>query len=576
MGLGTRRTVLLFLPALIGGSAMAAPKLRLTDTTVGPATIAVGSNATAPAVEAYNVGDGNLNLSVSSNQTWAQATVGASRNCSQRPGSCLPININFQTSALAKGTYSAIVTVRDPAALDAPQTITVIAQMGTAVPDSVNMYVAPNGSQDFVPFTSNSVLAGAASTQSGGNWLSFAMDGVGSFLFSKPYRIFAKHLPGMAEGIYRGTYTSSLSTFPADNKPVAVTLQVTSQPIAQVVPATLSVRGTQDGPKQVAYLSVSNRGLGAFNIGGVTANSSSGSNWLSATQSGGLVTVACDPASLAPGVYQGTITVASNGVNGTQTVPVSFEVLAQAAPFAQYRGAVNNATYEGGDTLGAGTIAAVFGEQFILGDPVSASSLPLGTTLGGVRVLVNDQPAPVFYVSYSQVNFLIPYDVSTSGDAVIKVERGGQLGNGITVPVAARAPRLLRLGIGDYGIVVNSADSSFPIPTTPGIKSRPARSGETMVIYAIGLGQTTPAVQNGAAAPSSPLATVPDVSVVFGGQTFVHGVSATPLFAGLTPGFVGLYQVNVTIPDGVGGDDNMPLYLNVNGLPTNRVTIAIK
>ncbi len=558
---------------------MAAPKLRLADTTVGPATIAVGSNGPAVSVEAYNAGDGSLNLSFTSNQTWVQASVGASRNCSQRAGSCLPINFNLQTSALAKGTYSAVVTVRDPNALDAPQTITVIAQMGTAVPDSVNMYVAPNGSQDSTGFTSNSVLAGAATTQSGGNWLSFAMDGIGSFLFSKSYRIFAKHLPGMAEGTYRGTYTSSLSAFAADNKQVAVSLQVTSQPIAQMDPAALSLRGVQGGPKQLGYIAVSNRGLGAFTINSVTANTSAGSNWLNAAQAGGLVTVTCDPGSLSPGVYQGTVAVASNGVNGTQTVPVSFEVLAQAAPYAKYQGAVNNATYLGGDTLGAGTIAAVFGEQFLLGDPVSASSLPLGASLGGVRVLVNDQPAPVFYVSYGQVNFLIPYDVATSGDAVVKVERAGQLGNGVTVPVAARAPRILRLGIGDYGIVVNATDGSFLVPAVRWFNSppaRPARSGETIVIYAIGLGQTTPAVQNGAAAPSSPLAEVPNVSVVFGGQTFDRGVSVTPLFAGLTPGFVGLYQINVTIPEGVGGDDNMPLYLIVNGLPTNRVTIAIK
>ena len=559
---------------------MAAPRLRLVDTTLGPATIAVGSNGPALAVEAYNAGDGNLNLSVSSNQTWVQATAGAPRNCSQRAGSCIPINFNLQTSTLAKGVYSAVVTVRDPNALDAPQTIIVIAQMGTAVPDSVNLYVAPNGSQDSAAFTTNSLLAGSVTTESGGSWLSVAMEGNGSFLFSKPYRIFAKHLPGMAEGTYGGTYSTSNSAFAADNKQVAVTMQVTSQPIVNVQvddPSALNPRGAQGGPKIVTAFKIANRGLGSLTINGIAASTSSGSNWLSASQAGGVVIVTSDPGALSPGVYQGSIAITSNGVNGTQTVPVSFEILAQSAPYAKYRGVVNNATYEAGDTLAAGTIAAVFGEQFILGDPVSATSLPLGTTLGGVRVLVNDQPAPVFYASYGQVNFLIPYDVATTGDAVVKVERAGQIGNGVTVPVAARAPRLLRLGIGDYGIVVNNTDNSLAIPATPGIpNSRPARSGETLTIYAIGLGQTTPAVQNGAASPSSPLATVPDVTVVFGGQTFDRGTPVVPLFAGLTPGFVGLYQINVTIPIGVGGDSNMPLYLNVGGLATNRVTIAVR
>jgi uncharacterized protein (TIGR03437 family) len=575
MGVAMRRTVLFLLPALIAGGAMAAPKLRLIETTVGPATIAVGSNGPTRTVEAYNAGDGNLNLSVTSNQTWAQASVGASRNCSQGGGTCLPINFTFQTSALAKGTFTAIVTVRDPNALDAPQTIAVIAQMGTAVPDSVNMYVAPNGSQDSVTFNTNSVLTGSVTTQAGGSWLSFAVDGNGSFAFSRSYQVFARHLTGMAEGTYRGTYTTSGSAFAGDNKSVAVTLQVTSLPIAQVSPTTIGVRGAQGGPKQVAYVAVSNRGLGTFSVSGATASLSSGSNWLSVAQAGALVTVTCDPASLAPGVYQGNVAVASNGVNGTQTVPINFEVLAQAAPYLKYKGVVNNATYLGGDTLGAGTIAAVFGEQFVLGDPVSASSLPLGTTLGGVRVLVNNQPAPIFYVSYGQVNFMIPYDVATTDDAVVKVERSGQAGNGVTVPVAARAPRILRLGIGEYGIVVNT-DGSFPIPATPGLNSHPAQAGDTLVIYAIGLGQTSPAVQNGVAAPSSPLASVPSVNVIFGGQAFVEGISQTPSFAGLTPGFVGLYQINVTVPQGLDANNNLPLFLDINGLSSNRVTFAVR
>ena len=574
MGVAMRRTALLFLPALIAGSAAAAPKLRLIDTTVGPATIAVGANGSTRTVEAYNAGDGNLNLSVTSNQAWAQANVGASRTCSQRGGTCLPININFQTSALAKGTYTAIVTVRDPNALDAPQTITVIAQMGTGVPDSVNFYVAPNGSQDSAAFASNSLLNGVVTTQSGGSWLSFTVDGGGSFVFSRAYRLIATHLPGMAEGTYRGTYTTSGSAFAGDNKAVAVTAQVTSQPIAQVSPSALSIRGAQGGPKQLAYITASNRGLGSLTVSGATASMSSGANWLTVAQAGTLVTVTFDPGSLAPGVYQGTVAVATNGVNGAQTVPVDFEILAQAAPYAKYLGVVNNATFLGGDTLGAGTITAVFGEQFILGDPVSATSLPLGTTLGGVRVLVNNQPAPIFYASFGQVNFLIPYEVDP-GEAVVKVERGGQAGNSVTVPVAARAPRILRLGIGEYGIVVNT-DGSFPIPATPGVISHPAQSGDTLVIYAIGLGQTIPAVQNGAAAPSSPLASVPSVNVIFGGQGFVEGIAQAPIFAGLTPGFVGLYQINVTVPEGLGANNNLALNVNINGLASNRVTIAVK
>ncbi len=574
MGVVMRRAVLCFLPALIAGSATAAPKLRLVQTIAGPATIAVGSNGPALNVEAYNAGDGNLNLSVTSNQTWAQASVGASRNCSQRAGTCLPINFNLQTSALAKGTYTASVTVRDPNAIDAPQTITVIAQMGTAVPDSVNMYVSPNGGTDSYGFSTNSLLTNAVTTQTGGSWLYFGLEGNGSFLFAKPYYIYAKYLPGMAEGTYKGTYTTSGSAFSADNKAVAVTLQVTSQPIAQVAPSSLSVRAAQGAPKQIAYIVASNRGSGTLAVSGATGTATSGSGWLSVTQSGGLVTVTCDPGTLSPGVYQGNVAIASNAVNGTQTVPVTFDVVTPTAPIASFQGVLNNGIFQVSDTLAAGAIAAAFGEQFVNGDPVSAATLPLGTSLGGVRVLVNDVPAPVFYASYGQVNFLIPFETA-AGDAVVKVERAGQLGNGVSVPVSPRSPRILRLGIGDYGIIVNG-DGSFPLPATPGLNSRPARAGDTLVIYAIGLGQTTPAAQNGVAAPSGPLATVPSVNVVFGGQTFDRGLRQAPLFAGLTPGFVGLYQINVTVPVGVEIGDTVPLFLDINGLASNRVTLAIK
>ena len=115
--------------------------------------------------------------------------------------------------------------------------------------------------------------------------------------------------------------------------------------------------------------------------------------------------------------------------------------------------------------------------------------------------------------------------------------------------VASRAPRLL-VGLGLYGVITN-LDGSRPMPdgSWPGVAAHPAKAGDTLTLWAIGLGSTSPFVATGQAAPSSePLArltTTPTIN--FGGG--IGGAIAIPDFAGLSPGSAGLYQINVRIPD---------------------------
>ena len=83
-------------------SLIATPKLRLVTTTVGPVTIAAGSNGPAQTVEAYNTGDGalSLSLSVPSSVGWLGASVGAPRACSSQAGNCIPVQFALNTAAL--------------------------------------------------------------------------------------------------------------------------------------------------------------------------------------------------------------------------------------------------------------------------------------------------------------------------------------------------------------------------------------------------------------------------------------------------------------------------------------------
>lgn len=554
-----------------------AAQLRLGQTVVGPLGVNTGSDTSA-VVEAANVGNGSLNLQVTSSASWLSATTGGLRNCTLQVNACTPIQITVRSSTLARGLHTGVLTVADPNALDAPQTITVLVNVGGNVPERATFYAAPNGQSQNLTWNSAGQLNLSANTQNGGNWLAVGAALAGSVQAGVivPYRITANPA-GLGEGTYQGQITVAGSNVTQENRNVPVTLRVTTQPIAQLSSERLTFRIAQGSARQTVPVVVSNLGQGTLTVASATAATTAGGNWLSATQQNNIVQVTADPAGVAPGSYQGTLTVASNAVQGNITVPVQLDIVAAGGPIAYANGVVNNATFEGGDVLAQGAIVALFGEQLTTGEPSVASSLPLSTELGGTRVLINDQPTPVYYVSYNQINFQIPYNAPT-GDVVIRVERGGQRGNPISARVVNGAARLLRLGIGDYAIAVNQ-DQSFPIPAMPNVNARPARRGETLVFYAIGLGPTVPVTESGAASPSSPLAVAPGTwRVVFGqtGPFAVGSVETTPMFAGLTPGFVGLYQVNVTIPADAPTGTAVPVTLAGDTGLSNRVTIAIE
>lgn len=550
----------------------AAPKLRLSTAALGPFSIASGQNGPAQTVEAYNAGDGSLSLSVASSATWAVATVGTARACTTRSGNCLPIQIALQTASLEAGSQTAIVTVRDPNAVDAPQTITVTVQIGGGVPSQLNFFLAPNGSSRETTFMTNSLVT----TRTNAPWLALMLDGIASMRFSYPYKVRVTHQPGQGEGTYAGSATVSNSSFAPDNKTIAVNLRVTSEPIARMEPARLQFRVAQGAAAQTQNLVITNSGLGSLSVTAATPTTASGGEWLKAGSfTSPVLPVTADIQGLSSGRYTGSIAITSNAVNGPLQIPVDLEVVESTAPVIAYQGVVDNTTFERGGSLSPGMIAVAFGEQLSYSEPTSASSLPLGTELGGVRVLVNDQPVPVYYSSYGQVNFQVPYN-APAGTATVRLERNGQRGNAVSVEIAERAPRLLRLGIGNYGIIVNQ-DGSFPIPATAGIPSHPAARGDVLVIYAIGLGQTDPPVQSGAAAPGvEPLPRVPGFSVYFGGGLQGTPRPITPLYMGLTPTFVGLYQINVQVPPDAPSGVTVPVYLHDGQTASNLVEIAIE
>src|SRR5438552_3789864 len=135
----------ILLCALSVNALSAAPKLRLAMATVGPVAIVTGQNGPVQIVDAANFGDGTLALGAVASVPWIGASVGPRRGCSLN-GVCFPVQMALNTVSLGKGSYTGVVTVSDPNAVDAPQTITVTVQVGGGVPDSIDLYVPPASS----------------------------------------------------------------------------------------------------------------------------------------------------------------------------------------------------------------------------------------------------------------------------------------------------------------------------------------------------------------------------------------------------------------------------------------------
>ena len=548
-------------------AANAAPQLVLNQTAFTVAVVP-GSDGATQTVDAGNVGSGTLNLTSSSSVPWLAPAVGKTTTCSLK-GPCTPIAIALQTAALAAGTYTGIVTIADPDAVNAPQFVSVTVMVGGAVPDNLVFYVPPGGSvsQDFVTATPVTETVAPASP-----WLSIAVDGVGTFKFNVPYKVTATAASGMAIGDSNATITLAGSSFAPDNKTISVVLHVTTSPILDATPATVSLTGVGGAIKQTATLAISNSGQGTLTVSGVTAAAATGS-WLSATLvNNGAVSITADPGSLTPGIYPGTVTIASNAANSSVVIPIQFTVEAESAPVAFAGAAVNNGTFATGEALGQGDIAAIFGDQFTLQDLAYPTGVPLPTNINGTQVLVNNIPAPLFFISSAQIDFEVPFEVSP-GATTIRVVRNGQQGNLIAATIVASAPRFLLLNGGPYA-VLNTPDSP---PVVTGDPAHPAKAGDIVICYAIGLGQTTPPVKTGAAAPGSPnLANVPDVKVCMGQTTpFGKADCFTPDFAGLAPTFVGLYQINVKIPSGLPSGSSA-FYFTVGSVPSNVAQIALQ
>jgi uncharacterized protein (TIGR03437 family) len=216
--------------------------------------------------------------------------------------------------------------------------------------------------------------------------------------------------------------------------------------------------------------------------------------------------------------------------------------IASALPSYSAAGVVNAAT--GQPVLAPNTFATIYGRDLanstrqLQSADVEGGLLPVHLPGTGVRVFLDGLAAPVWYVSPTQVNFVVPPNLLPGREARLWLAVDGRQGPEVLVRIAAASPGLflsdpetvLAVGL-DGGVIRNEA---------------PARPGQDVVLFATGLGPVTPGMgYREVAERPSPLVRIGELRVL------LNGVAVPPervRYAGAAPGFAGLYQINLWLP----------------------------
>jgi uncharacterized protein (TIGR03437 family) len=200
---------------------------------------------------------------------------------------------------------------------------------------------------------------------------------------------------------------------------------------------------------------------------------------------------------------------------------------------------VNAADFTEG--VAPGSLVSVFGQNL---SPVNlaTSEMPLPTALGDSCLTVNGALVPMLFVSPDQINAQLPYNLD--GNVTIVLHTPGGVSDNFVIAMTDAAPGVFTAILDGTGYTVPTVvRATNNLLVTP---SNPVHRGDAIVIYLTGLGRTLPEVAAGAPAPREPLA-VAEVPV----ELDLGGVALPVLYAGLTPGYAGLYQINAQVPSWV-------------------------
>ncbi len=573
----------------------AAQALALSQTSLR-FQVAVGAGVPpSQSIVVLNQGPGALNWSASASTlfgNWLSVTPAAGTN-----GNSATVSID--PSNLPRGDYYGLVQFTANGASNSPQDVVVVlnvlpaTDVVAAIAPTGLIFVAPEGGVPAaqavtVSNSSNQSVAVSVTAVSQPNGLLTTNISSATVSSGQPaVFMVTPNISGLTPGVYDGILQFQFAGGSIENSTVRI---IVTQPassavlrnhaatLAACVPTQLvpvstvlasNFNATAAWPTALEVQVVDDCGS-PMGPGAVTASFSTSDPPLALTALGsGLWSGTWQPQSVsASSPVTITITAQSAQPVLTGTLQITGTLQAnQTAP--SIGGVVSTASYVPHAPLAPGAFASIFGEN-LAATSILAGKLPLTTQLAGAQALIAGRLAPIQYSSGGQINVLIPFDLAPNSTEQLIVIQGAAYSTPESLIIAPAQPAVFtqdQSGKGAGAItVVKSNGDQFSADA-----SHPASAGDTLVIYCAGLGAVTPPVATGSAAPGSPAAKVSaTVTVTIGGQ------SAPVAFAGLTPTYAGLYQVNVTVPSGISPGPNVPVIITAAGLSSPPVTVAIQ
>jgi minor extracellular serine protease Vpr len=230
-------------------------------------------------------------------------------------------------------------------------------------------------------------------------------------------------------------------------------------------------------------------------------------------------------------------------------------------------GVLNGASFDTSAPIAPGSYISVFGTA--LGESTNyptTSTLPMvldyimvsfDVPSAGISV-----PGRITYISPTQVNLQVPWELQGQAEARVKVIYDYINGSVVKVQLADYSPAFFEVGSG----AVAALDANYSLVSATNAQS----AGQVVMLYANGLGPVTNQPASGEPAPGNPLAQTKSKPVVT-----IGGKQADVSFSGLAPGFAGLYQINATIPSGLTAG-NQPITVSIGGKTSKTSTIAVQ
>lgn len=521
-----------------------------------------------------------LNISPTQGTTPQNVTISLNSQAATLPLGPTPTNLIINPTlpggASAGGPITVPVTFIGTAAASvtpsaASLTFTQAANGPAPATQTINLTVTGAGAANANVFT--------ATATSFGNWLSVTQSGPVPGALTVTVNG-ANLSPSTTP--YTGTITINVPG--ASNTPLTIPVSLTVGPaqsitLGGVTNNALTFSGAVGGtnPANQTFTVSSTGGPINFTVAAASTSSACG-NFLTATPGTGTtgstpqqITVGANLTNVPAGTCTGTVTISAPGVT-PQVVNVTFNVSAAATPQISF--IENGASFALG-AIAPGELISIFGSAIgpttgVQFTPTAQGTMP--TTVSNVQVFFDNTPAALYYVSATQINAIVPYEVAGKASTAVKVVYNGQSSNIIQQQVTTSAPAIFTTntptaGQGQGAIVnqngtINSA-------------SNPATRGTVVAIYATGGGVPNPRPATAAITGSTPPfpSVLPFTTMTIGGQ-------AAPLdYAGDAPFFTtGFLQINAHVPTNIGtGPQTVVLTINGNSDQfTQTVTIYVQ